>query len=135
MELGDPDIPEPIVIPDEDPALITLPAEASDIVIRIRPVDRDGRVVVALDGELDLHAARRVEVALSDAVRSRGCRLVQVNLDDVSYIDSIGLGVLVTARRMALSRDVLFLVVNPQPYVRRILHVTGLERAMGLDPT
>jgi anti-anti-sigma regulatory factor len=42
--------------------------------------------------------------------------------------------VLVAGRRAAIAAGVEFLLVNPQPGVRRILTITGLDRAFRIDP-
>jgi anti-anti-sigma factor len=52
--------------------------------------------------------------------------LLDVDLAGVTFMDCIGLGVLVAVRRVAAWTGCELRVVNPQPIVRRVLELTGL---------
>jgi anti-sigma B factor antagonist len=84
-----------------------------------------GAVVVHLRGELDLHNAPEVRDALTSLAESAPERIV-VDLEDVEFIDSTTLGVLVESRRL-LKHTVLVLAA-PAPEPRRALEVSGLAR-------
>lgn len=87
---------------------------------------RDGAVVVSLAGELDLYNAEEVRSALLDACTSEPDLLV-VDLEEVRFIDSTALGVLIEARsRMADRRG--FRLAAPGLETRRALEVSGLDR-------
>ncbi len=90
-------------------------------------IDRqDGAVVVSLAGELDLYNAEEVRSALLDACSSEPDLLV-VDLEEVRFIDSTALGVLIEARsRMADRRG--FCLAAPGLETRRALEVSGLDR-------
>jgi anti-anti-sigma factor len=47
-------------------------------------------------------------------------------LTDVSFLDSSGVGALLTARRDAHAREVAFRVRHPQPDVLRVLEITNV---------
>ena len=58
---------------------------------------QDGDVcTITLDGEVDVYTAPRVKEQLVSLIQG-GCRNVIVDLDNVGFIDSSGLGVLVSA--------------------------------------
>lgn len=59
---------------------------------------QDGAVIVALSGEIDLHRTPEVHKALVGVCQERPARLV-INLQEVSYIDSSGIGTLVEVFR------------------------------------
>jgi len=87
---------------------------------------REGAVVVSLAGELDLYNAEEVRSALLDACAGEPEVLV-VDLDEVRFIDSTALGVLIEARsRMADRRG--FRLAAPGLETRRALEVSGLDR-------
>jgi len=88
--------------------------------------EQDGAVVVRLGGELDVYNAGLVREALSDAVRRGKARLV-VDLEEVSFMDSTLLGVLVEARTRAANRRA-FMLAAAGLEVRRALEVSGLDR-------
>jgi len=88
--------------------------------------ERDGAVVVRLAGELDLYNADRVREPLLDAAARDVDRLI-VDLSELSFIDSTGLGVLIEARgRMANRRA--FMLVAPNVETRRALEISGLDQ-------
>jgi anti-sigma B factor antagonist len=86
---------------------------------------RDGVVVVSLAGELDLYNAEEVRSALLEACSTEPGVLV-IDLEEVSFIDSTALGVLIEAHsRMADSKG--FRLAAPGVETRRALEVSGLD--------
>jgi anti-sigma B factor antagonist len=88
--------------------------------------DRDGGVVVSLTGELDLYNADEVRGALLDACGQEPGLLV-VDLEEVRFIDSTALGVLIEARSKLADRSG-FRLASPGLETRRALEVSGLDR-------
>jgi anti-sigma B factor antagonist len=86
-----------------------------------------GFVVVAAHGEVDLDTAAGLDQAVRTALRS--CPHLVVDLTQVSFIDSSGLGVLVGARRMATALGGEVSLVHPPALVQRILAGTGLRQS------
>jgi anti-sigma B factor antagonist len=88
---------------------------------------------LAVSGEIDVAVADQLLRAAAQAVaRAEGDRIV-VDLAQVPFIDSTGLGTLVTARRLALARDLSFVVRGVAGRVRRVMDITGLSEPFGLD--
>ena len=87
-----------------------------------------GYVVVAAHGEIDLDTAVGLHQAVQTALRFSP-HLV-VDLTQVNFIDSSGLGVLVGARRKATALSGSVSLVHPPPVLRRLLDVTGLGDVM-----
>ncbi len=63
-----------------------------------------GRTVVSVAGELDVFTSPQLRQVLFDPVLCGGSRIV-IDLDDVTFMDSTGIGTLVAARRWLTSRD------------------------------
>jgi anti-sigma B factor antagonist len=95
--------------------------------------ERDGAIVVALIGELDLYNAHAVRDALLDQAGREPERLV-VDLSRVTFIDSTGLGVLVEARTHLPNRRA-FLLASPGLETRRALEISGLDRHFAVHET
>ena len=93
----------------------------------------DGAVVVRLAGELDLYNAHVVRDALLQWVRASPDRLV-VDLEEVSFVDSTALGVLIEARTRLENRRA-FLLAAPRAETRRALQVSGLDRHFSVHGT
>lgn len=87
---------------------------------------RHGGVVVSLGGELDLYNAEEVRSTLLDACAGEPSLLV-VDLEDVRFIDSTALGVLIEARSR-LDDGNGFRLAAPGLETRRALEVSGLDR-------
>ncbi|MFF1611510.1 STAS domain-containing protein [Amycolatopsis sp. NPDC058278] len=107
---------------------------------RIRPQDllrvtahhSGGAVVLAVAGEVDLLSAPvlgdGVTTALADAPE-----LLVIDLSEVSFLASIGITVLLEARRQAGTR---IRVVAPEDgVVNRTLRLTGLHEALAVTTT
>jgi anti-sigma B factor antagonist len=88
--------------------------------------ERNGAVVVKLAGELDLYNAHAVRDELL-AVAGRSPDRLVVDLSDVTFIDSTGLGVLIEARTRLPNRRG-FLLAAPGVETRRALEISGLDR-------
>ena len=93
----------------------------------VKGVDRrDGAVVVSLAGELDLYNAEDVRAALREACDGEPDVLV-VDLEDVRFIDSTALGVLIEASKKMGDRSG-FRLAAPGLETRRALEVSGLDQ-------
>jgi len=90
--------------------------------------DRAGGVcTVNLEGEIDVYTAPRLKAELVSAIES-GCVNVIVDLEDVGFIDSSGLGVLVSALRRARERDGAVRIVCTRDNILKIFRITGLDK-------
>ena len=105
--------------------------------LREQPVrevaEQNGAVIVRLRGELDVYNAGLVREALINAAERGGSRLV-VDLEEVTFMDSTVLGVLVEARTHVPDRRA-FLLAAAGFEVRRALEVSGLDRHFEVHDT
>ena len=95
----------------------------------------EGQVAVVIpEGRLDLASASEFKQALNDAVNA-GDRILVVDLSKVPFVDSSGLGALISgmkATRLA-GGDLRIAQVGEQ--ARLILELTTLDKVMKLYPT
>ena len=91
-----------------------------------------GTVTVRLHGEVDVLVVDQVRVALTDALTA-GPRSMVVDLSDLSFIDSTGLGALVFGFQRARDAGVAFKLAHPAPGVRQILVLSGLLEVVELE--
>jgi anti-sigma B factor antagonist len=108
-------------------------SEAHRLVVESRPVE-DGVAMVKLQGEADLHTAPILRDALNEAIESKPETLV-VDLTGVTFIDSMMLGVLLSATRRARPNGTELRIVVDDPHVRRIFELTLLDHVMKLYPS
>lgn len=93
-----------------------------------------GWPVVHLRGELDISSVPQARQAVHEALGTAADRLV-LDLQDLAFIDSAGLGVVVGALRRIRQVDGELRVVAPLAGPRRAFEVTGLDRLLTLVPT
>src|SRR5688572_22088166 len=87
----------------------------------------NGTFVVAVSGEVDLYTAPELERALAGPLAEGTAQLV-VDLSDATFVDSTALHVLLRSARQ-LDRDAgELIVVVPDPNVRKLFEITGLDR-------
>lgn len=93
-------------------------------------VARDDVTTVTAGGEVDVASAPELEGCLLELIDA-GTPVV-LQLGDVTFMDSSGLRVLVTARQHAEDTAVWFRVDSRSPVVDRLLQVTGLDGVFGV---
>ncbi len=94
---------------------------------------QDGATVVAVRGELDLASTPVLEEELARAAGSEG-GLVILDLRELEFMDSTGLGLLVSTNKRAQESGRRFALVKGGPQVQRLLSLTGVgERLTIVD--
>jgi anti-sigma B factor antagonist len=86
---------------------------------------------VALRGEVDVLNVDQVRVALVEALETHP-RTVVVDLADLSFIDSTGLGAIIFGFQRARDEGIEFQLANPTRGVHQILVLSGLLEVVGL---
>ena len=88
-------------------------------------------VTVSLIGEVDVLTVDRVRVALTEALTARPRRIV-VDLAELSFIDSTGLGALIFGFQRARDLGIGFRLAHPTRGVRQVLVLSGLLEVVEL---
>ena len=84
--------------------------------------------MISLQGELDLGTIPRVEKHLFEEVRVNAG--VIVDLTDVSFIDSSGIGLLIRALRSTEDAGAVHTVVAEGSQVDRVFSLAGIDRVL-----
>jgi anti-sigma B factor antagonist len=93
--------------------------------IDVRTEDGGDTHVFRLRGSLDIATAPTVRAALMEAIDGGGHHCI-VDLTQLEFLDSTGLGVLIGAHRRTVERDgSLRLIIKDGP-ISRLLNITGL---------
>ena len=95
---------------------------------------QDGIEVIDVQGEIDMYTAPRLGELLIDLVSTGSYQLV-VNLDEVGFLDSTGLGVLVGGLKRVRAHDGSLDLVCTQQRILKILKITGLTEVFGIYQT
>jgi anti-sigma B factor antagonist len=87
--------------------------------------ERD-RIVLALHGELDLVGAPRLQSEIESHTVDAAA-IVVLDLDDVQFIDSAGLRVLLAAHERTVERGRRLALTPGSPQVRRLFSIAGVS--------
>ena len=88
--------------------------------------ESNGQVVLKVAGEIDAYTAPKLKETLLPLVKDSSNN-IQVDLEEVNYMDSTGLGVFVSALKASKESKSNFELVNVQDRVYRIFEITGLD--------
>ncbi|HET9074085.1 MAG TPA: STAS domain-containing protein [Solirubrobacteraceae bacterium] len=89
----------------------------------------DRRAILRLRGELDVSSSPALEDELS---RVSGLPVIVLDLSDLEFIDSTGLGVLVKSHQRVRDEGGRLAIVEGGGQVRRLLELTGLDQQLTL---
>jgi anti-anti-sigma factor len=92
----------------------------------------DKLTVVSPVGDLDLATAPALREVLIELVAA-GMAQVVVDLADVTFIDSSGLGILVAAAKRMEAANGRLAIRNPRPQAQQVLELTGVDQVLGVE--
>jgi anti-sigma B factor antagonist len=99
----------------------------------VTSLDRQAETAtLALHGEIDVLNVDQVRVALTEAIAG-GPRTIVVDLADLSFIDSTGLGALIFGFQRCRDEAITFRLASPTRGVHQILALSGLLEVVELD--
>jgi anti-sigma B factor antagonist len=84
-------------------------------------------IVLDAKGEIDLYTAPRLKEQVAE-LAAGGSPRVAVNLEGVEFMDSTGLGVLISGLKRCREAGGDLALVAPREPVRKVLSITGLDR-------
>lgn len=86
---------------------------------------------VWLKGELDLAGAPKVHRCIEELVESDVASVV-VDLADLEFIDSTGIGVLVSGFKLLTERGGSFCLRSPTPRTTHVLGIVGIDKIISI---
>jgi anti-sigma B factor antagonist len=92
------------------------------------------RIVMHLGGEIDVYTAPLVREKLDEQIHGGNTDLV-VDLTNVSFLDSTGLGVLVGRLKLARTRGGHLRLVGADERVLKVFSITGLDKVFEIHRT
>ena len=108
----------------------------AELLMTVAREDRDGCVVLAVRGEVDLSTGGRLAEAAGDALQAANGRPVVLDLLAVEFLSSSGLGVLVSLNDDARAASTpLRVVVDRTRPVMRPIRTMGLDEVLSMYDT
>jgi anti-sigma B factor antagonist len=96
-----------------------------DLTITTR--EAEGRTVVSVAGEIDVYTAPRLREEITELVAAGTYNLV-IDMSEVEFLDSTGLGVLVGGLKKVRAHDGSLQLVCNQDRLLKIFRITGLAK-------
>ncbi len=87
---------------------------------------------VILSGKITFENTGQLREKLKEILKDNVSNLV-FDMKEVSFIDSSGLGLLVSVKNTMIKKDGTFSLVNISETVRKIMKQTGLDRYFGIN--
>lgn len=87
---------------------------------------------VSLAGELDVSTAEELKKCLHKLVDEKNID-IKLNLEDLDYIDSTGLGVMIGILKRLKIEDKEVYIEKPKNNVRKIFNITGLDKIFKME--
>jgi anti-anti-sigma factor len=101
-------------------------------VLQIAPRTIGGVTIFALTGKLAYEEGTRALREAMTAAVANGARLCLLDLRNVTYLDSGGVGLLVAMFRHVTRRGGQFKLLHPSPAARRVLGISQLTRVFDI---
>ena len=89
--------------------------------------EADGKTIVAVGGEIDVYTAPKLRDKISELVAT-GAYDIVVDMHEVEFLDSTGLGVLVGGLKKVRAHDGSLRLVCNQDRLLKIFRITGLAK-------
>ena len=103
-----------------------------DIKVNVRQVNGKSAIsVVDLNGEIDVYTSPKVKETISELI-DKGHYALVINLENVRYIDSTGLGVLIGGLKRVREHSGTVHLVCTNPQIKKIFDITGLVKIFGI---
>ena len=96
--------------------------------------EADGKTIVAVGGEIDVYTAPKLRDKISELVATGSYDIV-VDMHEVEFLDSTGLGVLVGGLKKVRAHDGSLRLVCNQDRLLKIFRITGLAKVFMIHET
>ena len=87
---------------------------------------------LGVEGEVDVSNADSLREGIAGLLEDEQVKTIEVDLGEVPYIDSTGIGVLVGAAHRAQDAEIAFSLVGAQDNVVRILGMLGVDEVINV---
>jgi len=101
-----------------------------EIKVRIKELKEEVAEVI-LEGEIDVYTSPKVKETLNSLI-AEGQRFLVINLEEVTYIDSTGLGVLIGALKRIREKNGNIKLICTNLQIKKIFEITGLVKIFAI---
>jgi anti-sigma B factor antagonist len=94
--------------------------------------EQDNSWKISLSGEIDIYNAPELKSSLLSLLEQNKGN-IEIDCIDLKYIDSTGLGVLISALRHVKDYNGEISIKNLKPYIHKIFTITGLDKVFTIE--
>lgn len=87
---------------------------------------------VSLGGEIDIYNAPELKQQLNELIQKAQGNIT-IDCKDLNYVDSTGLGVLISVLKKVKEYDGEIKIKNLKPYIYKIFTITGLDKIFSVE--
>lgn len=92
----------------------------------------NGTAIAKLSGEIDHHNARELRAELDKYIITAQPRELAMDFGNITFMDSSGIGLIMGRSKLMKECGGRLEVRNTQPYIRRVLKLSGIERIVSI---
>ncbi|SET79460.1 anti-sigma B factor antagonist [Oceanobacillus limi] len=100
--------------------------------LEINVTEHPDIILVQLSGEIDAYTAPQLKDKLIPLTNRKGVR-IEVDLENVNYMDSTGLGVFISALKSSKENGSKITLFNLKDRVQRLFKITGLHQLIDIN--
>lgn len=89
---------------------------------------------IYLEGELDMRNAHELKNLIDLDIEKKGIRTIILDLENLDFIDSSGLGVILGRYKKLLPLGGKIKIANVPPHIYRIMELSGLPKIIEFLP-
>ncbi|MBF8437335.1 STAS domain-containing protein [Halanaerobiaceae bacterium Z-7014] len=92
----------------------------------------EGSNILKVDGEVIFENSNRVKEKAKEIIKEIEAKKLIVDLSSTSYLDSSGIGVILSLFKFMRDNDGKLLIANPNEKVKRVFEVTKLNQILDI---
>ena len=96
--------------------------------MKIEIISEQGIAIVRLKGEIDHHSAKEAREEIDSFIITMQPEVLTIDLSGITFMDSSGIGLIMGRQKLLKECGGRLEVRGPQPYIRRVLKLSGIER-------
>ncbi len=100
--------------------------------IKLNSVENSEDIEIIVSGEIDIDSSIKFKDELNAYVDECDGN-VFINFENVSYIDSVGLGILLGIMKKVKGKNHNMILLKPQKNVIKLLEITGLNKIIKIQ--
>jgi anti-sigma B factor antagonist len=86
---------------------------------------KDNYIIIDLTGSLDIYTSLDFKSVVENNVIDKGTTVI-INLENISYVDSSGIGTLIKTYNHLENLEGNFIIANLKPIIEKVFRVAGL---------